>query len=102
MLDRAGILRASDVAAWEVLCLTYNTIRLAEAELLEHGLLIEGARCGELVKNPVISVLNQARQQFRLHSQAFGLDPHSRERLGLTVALEEPDPLESILSGLDR
>ncbi len=101
MLDRAGVLRASDVAAWEVLCLTYNSIKLAEDEIAKHGLLIPGARGQELVKNPAVSILNQARQQFRLQCQSFGLDPHSRERLGLTVGQEEPDPLESILSGLD-
>jgi len=81
MLDRAGVLRASDVPAWEVLCLTYNSIRLAEEEIAKHGLLIPGARGEELVKNPAVSILNQARQQFRLQCQTFGLDPHSRERL---------------------
>lgn len=101
MLDRAGVLRASDVPAWEVLCLTYNSIRLAEEEIAKHGLLIPGARGEELVKNPAVSILNQARQQFRLQCQTFGLDPHSRERLGLAVDQGEPDPMEGLLSGLD-
>jgi len=89
-----GVLRASDVPAWEVLCLTYNSIRLAEEEIAKHGLLIPGARGEELVKNPAVSILNQARQQFRLQCQTFGLDPHSRERLGLAVDQGEPDPME--------
>ena len=101
MLDRAGVVRASDVAAWEVLCLTYNSIKLAEDEITKHGLLVPGARGQELVRNPAIAVLNQARQQFRLMCQEFALTPHARERLGAEVAPGEPDPLESILSGLD-
>lgn len=101
MLDRAGVLRASDVPAWEVLCLTYNSIRLAEEEIAKHGLLIPGARGEELVRNPAVSILNQARQQFRLQCQTFGLDPHSRERLGLSAELGEPDPMEALLSGLE-
>ena len=101
MLDRAGVLRASDTAAWEVLCLTYNSIKLAEDEIAKHGLLVPGARGQELVRNPAISILNQARQQFRLQCQGFGLDPHSRERLGVNLSEGEDHPMESLLSGLD-
>ncbi len=101
MLDRAGMLRASDVPAWEVLCLTFNTIKLSEEAIAEHGLLVPGARGQEMVKNPVISVLNQARQQFRLQCQEFGLTPHSRERLGADMAQGEQDPMEALLSGLE-
>lgn len=101
MLDRAGVLRASDVAAFEILSLTYNTIKLAEDEIAKHGLLIPGARGDELVKNPAVSILNQARQQFRLQCQSFSLDPHSRERLGVNLSEGEDHPMESLLSGLD-
>lgn len=101
MLDRAGVLRASDVAAWQVLCLTYNTIRLAEDEIAKHGLLIPGARGDEIVKNPAVSILNQARQQFRLQCQSFGLDPHSRDRLGVNLSEGVDHPMEGLLSGLD-
>lgn len=101
MLDRAGMLRASDVAAFEVLALTYNSIRMAEEEIAEHGLLVPGARGQEMVKNPAVSILNQARLQFRLMVQEFGLTPHSRERLGADVVQGEPDPMEALLSGLE-
>ncbi len=99
MLDRAGILRASDVAAFEALATTYATIKNAEKEVAERGLLVDGAR-GGLVKNPAISILNAARQQFRLLCSDFGLTPSARERLGGQVPPEEADPMESLLSGL--
>ena len=95
----AGVLRA--LMCRLGIILTYNSIRLAEEEIAKHGLLIPGARGEELVKNPAVSILNQARQQFRLQCQTFGLDPHSRERLGLAVDQGEPDPMEGLLSGLD-
>jgi|GEM_PF-2440647 P27 family predicted phage terminase small subunit len=99
MLDRAGMVRASDIPAFEILAMTYATIKDAEKEITERGLLVDGAR-GGLVKNPAISILNAARQQFRLMASDFGLTPSARERLGGQVPQDEPDPMESLLSGI--
>lgn len=98
VLDRTGTLTEADVPAWTVLCNTWNTICQADQEIADKGLLIPGARGNEYVKNPAISILNAARQQFRLQCQAFGLDPFSRERLGVAVDTGEVDPMEELLS----
>jgi P27 family predicted phage terminase small subunit len=98
-LIRANLLTEADIKSFEVMALTYNTICQAEKCIDEEGLLIDGARGGQ-VKNPAISILNQARQQFRLQCQSFGLDPLSRERLNVPVQ-NGYDEMEYLLSGIE-
>ena len=95
LLADLGVLRETDRPGWEVLCLTYQTIKECEDQLREEGLTVDGAKGGK-VKHPCISILNAARQQFRLMSQQFGLDPASRERLGVYVE-EADDEMERLL-----
>ncbi len=97
-LERVGVLRETDYPAWEVLCLTYETIKQAEREIQEKGVLVPGKRGEELVRNPAVSILNQARQQFRLQCQQFALDPMSRERFDLADPDAPVDPMEELLS----
>ena len=110
-LAAAGVLRESDRASWEILCGTYETIKECEELIKEHGLLIPGARGnGEMVKNPAVSILNAARQQYRLQAAEFGLSPQARERLEISEPDElspmgqflknrrEKDPMEDLLS----
>ena len=95
-LTELGILRETDQPAWEVLCLTYETIKQSEAAVQEKGILIPGARGNELVKNPALSVLAAARQQFRLMWAEFGISPASRERLGIYLEESESE-MEALL-----
>ncbi len=97
-LEDMGVLTEVDVPGFHVLAMTYQTIRQAEKEIEERGLLLPGARGGDLVKNPAVSILNAARQQFRLMCQEFGLYPHSRNRLNVTAETGEPDAMELLLS----
>jgi len=96
LLNQAGILTAADESAFEVMALTYNTICEAEKAIDREGLIMNGSKGGQ-VRNPAISVLNAARQQFRLQCQQFGLDPGSRERLGVQFE-SEMDEMEKILN----
>ncbi len=95
ILERLGVLKETDKPGWEILCLTYQTIRECEDQLRVEGLTVDGMKGGK-VKHPCISILNAARQQFRLMSQQFGLDPASRERLGVYVE-ESDDEMEKLL-----
>ncbi|UNC92412.1 phage terminase small subunit P27 family [Candidatus Contubernalis alkaliaceticus] len=99
MLERCGIVTELDIPAFGNLCMTYETIRQSEVKIQEDGLLIEG-RKGEPVKNPLTSVLNAARQAFRLQAQEFGLSPHSRERLNVQQDPGKEEPMEKLLSGI--
>lgn len=95
-LNRTGILTEVDEPAFYNMAMTYNTIKECEQQIQQEGLLIDGARGGK-VKNPLISVLNQARQLFRLQCQSFGLDgPSSRERLNVQPVND--DEIESLLT----
>ena len=96
ILNDAGILTAADEAGFQVMALTYNTIIEAERAIDREGIIIVGDKGGQ-VKNPAVSVLNAARQQFRLQCQEYGLTPNSRERLGLQFE-EEIDEMEKLLN----
>ena len=99
-LESLGLAREIDIPAFYVMCMTFETIRRCEDEIQRDGMTVDGARGNEKVKHPAISILNQARQQFRLQCQSFGLDPGSREKMDVTP--DEPDyndPMERLLSG---
>ena len=98
LLNKAGIATHLDVETFRVLCLTYNTIRECEDEIQQKGLLIPGARGNEMVKNPCVSILNQARQQFRLQAAQFGLDPVSRGRITGADIGDEESEMEKLLN----
>ena len=98
-LEALGLAREIDIPAFYTMCMTFETIRRCEDIIAEKGILVPGARGNELVKNPAVSVLNAARQQFRLQCQSFGLDPVSREKMDSPVEPDYDDPMERLLSG---
>ena len=97
ILTEQGVLKETDKPSWEVLCGIYNTIKTCEETLEKEGLTIEGKRGGENVKHPCISILNQARQLYRLQAAQFGLDPTSRERMEIVDINHEESPMAKIL-----
>jgi P27 family predicted phage terminase small subunit len=95
-LKELGLLTEADQPAFETLALLYSQIRDAQEEIAARGLIVEGARGGE-VKNPAFTILNQARKDFRLFAIEFGLTPAARERLDLPEVLEEnTDPMKRL------
>jgi len=77
-------LEGVDQAAFENLALLYSMIREAQEILNKTSLMVKGARGVEKVKNPILSVLSQARKDFRLYAQEFGLTPASRGRMDIS------------------
>ena len=84
-LEAMGVAREVDIPAFYALCMTFNMIRECEETINREGMIVEGARTGDRVKHPAISILNQARQQFRLQCKSFGLDPDARDKLNIPV-----------------
>ena len=95
-LESLGVAREVDIPAFYALCMTFNMIRECEETINREGMIVEGARTGDRVKHPAISILNQARQQFRLQCKSFGLDPDSREKISVAVEEDPEDELEQL------
>lgn len=81
---RIGALTEFDRDSWFLLCQTYFRIRQCHSELDRDGLTVTDSRQG-IKKHPATAVLNQLMAHFRALSDQFGLNPQSRERLGLSV-----------------
>ena len=95
-LKEFGILTEADRPAFEELCLLYDRIRECHEILQRDGLMVEGARGGQ-VKHPLVSVMNAAENQFRMLSIEFGLTPAARDRLDLPeVPDEDMDPMKRL------
>lgn len=95
LLIEQGVLRASDVTAFCVLCETYSTLMSARREMVTHGIVYTS---GELTKvNPAASIYSQTAAGFLQLAGHFGLTPLSRQRLD-TKPTETTDELEAFLN----
>ena len=102
-LEKLGLAREIDIPAFYTMAMTWETIRQCEELIAKEGILVPGARGQELVKNPAVSVLNAARQQFRLQCQRFGLDPDSREKINIATNDDDDDSfMEFLLKGAEN
>ena len=81
-LMEAEMLTAGDMFGLEVLCSSYEQVRLSNEALAEHGPLIEGTR-GTLVRNPAGIQLRESSALFIKMIDRFGLSPRAAEALGL-------------------
>ena len=95
-LESLGLAREVDIPAFYTMAMTWQTIRECEELIAQQGVLVPGARGQEMVKNPAVSVLNAARQQFRLQCARFGMDPDSREKISVAVEEDPEDELEQL------
>lgn len=89
-----GLLSQADRSVWFSLCQRWQRIREAEQAITEHGILMKG-KYGMFVKNPACTVLKSELEAFRRERQIFGLDPESREKLG--VKIEKPSKMAGFL-----
>lgn len=78
-------------------CLTYARIVQGERVLSKEGLVVKGAN-GGMVRNPMTTVLNQYRSNFRSLVGELGLSPAAATRMsrpgGGVGGSEEEDPFD--------
>ena len=86
-LDKLGLLRRIDRAAFAAYCEAYATWVEAKKLIKAHGLIY--AREGLLKKNPAVDIARDAMVQIRHFAEQFGLTPASRSK----VAGEASQPL---------
>lgn len=75
-----GVLSIADLHNLEVFCDAYGRWRDAREKVKLQGMVVEGAMGGPL-KNPHITVINEALKQMATFGALLGLDPSSRQRL---------------------
>ena len=74
------VLAVTDLHNLEAFCMAYSRWRDAERIIASKGLVVEGAAGGP-IKNPAVTVANEALKQMSSYGSALGLDPASRGRL---------------------
>lgn len=78
-LLKRKILKITDLHNIEMFCFAYNNLREAQLEVVLKGVTIETAM--GRIKNPAITVVNDASKQMAQFGSMLGLDPVSRARL---------------------
>lgn len=100
-LERLGLLTQVDGQAFTILCSNWSLFKAATIDIKERGPIVEGARSGELVRNPSVQVARDAAQAVLATCTKFGLDPQARSRIVAAVIDDgQEDGMTSILSGL--
>lgn len=80
LLCGQNVLAPTDLHNVEAFCLAYSRWRIAETDIAENG--ITGVSpMGARVKNPAVTVANEALRQMTSFGALLGLDPSSRSRL---------------------
>lgn len=91
--------RDSDLAAVELLCVSYERFTQAREALDKYGLVLRGTR--GIVMNPLIRVEKDSAATYLRFAEQLGLTPAARLRLGL-MQIAGQSMLASLNSDLDR
>jgi len=75
-----AVLCATDLHNLEMFCIAYANSRDAQDHIQQNGIVMTGSMGGP-VKNPALTVLNEAMRQMASFGGMLGLDPSSRQRL---------------------
>lgn len=106
-----GVLKATDLAALEVLCLHYAVTRRAWATIDREGLTVENSvlidpadpGAGTVVlsvkKHPAASVFRENAMAFKGFATEFGLTPSSRVRIKAEPVDKEKSLAEILMEG---
>ena len=81
------------------LCIQHELICRIYQRLLDDGLTVDviteaGAK---EVKHPLLDQLSKSQQQYKDIGKLYGLDPVSREKLGLEL-VKQPQPMDALLN----
>lgn len=78
-LIRNKLLTVGDLHNVEAFCMAYQRWREAEKHINLNGIVIETENT--VIKNPAVTVVNEAKKQMTQFGSLLGLDPSSRTRL---------------------
>lgn len=92
-----GVLAPTDLHNVEAFCSAYGRWRQAEAEVKAVGLTVTSAM-GSPMKNPAVTVINEALRQLAMFGALLGLDPSSRSRLMGGKKIGDANPFAALLA----
>lgn len=98
LLCKQKVLEPTDLHNAEAFCAAYGRWRLAEREVAQHGITVPSPM-GGLVKNPAVTVINEALRQMAMFGSLLGLDPSSRSRLMGGARKGGDNPFADLLGG---
>lgn len=79
-LIKSRTLTDVDLHNLEAFCSAVSRWRMAEDEVARYGITVQSPQ-GGTVKNPAVTVINEALKQIATFGAALGLDPASRSRI---------------------
>lgn len=89
-------LKLTDMHNVEMFCIAYNNLREAQLEVALNGVTIETAM--GRIKNPAVTVVNEASKQLASFGAMLGLDPASRARLMGNNGKPKNNPFSEVLN----
>jgi len=89
------VLCATDLHNLEMFCIAYSNSRQAQEHIQSHGIVMAGSMGGP-IKNPALTVLNEAMRQMASFGGMLGLDPSSRQRLIGPNKKQSDNPFENL------
>lgn len=95
-LLKRKILKVTDLHNIEMFCIAYNNLREAQLEVALNGVTIETAM--GRIKNPAVTVVNEASKQLASFGAMLGLDPASRNRLMGGGSKPKNNPFSEVLN----
>lgn len=98
LLCSQRVIEPTDLHNAEAFCAAYGRWRIAEREVAKEGITICGPM-GGTVKNPAVTVINEALRQMAMFGSLLGLDPSSRTRLMSGSRKSAGNPFAELLGG---
>ncbi|HHF7996741.1 phage terminase small subunit P27 family [Escherichia coli] len=89
------VLCATDLHNLEMFCVAYANARAAQVDVAKNGITVTGAM-GGVIKNPALTVLNEAMRQMASFGGMLGLDPSSRQRLVGANKKQSDNPFKNL------
>ncbi|MCH7309199.1 phage terminase small subunit P27 family [Acinetobacter sp. 2JN-4] len=91
------VLRITDMHNVEAFCIAYHNWRSAQKEVALFGVTMTNDQ-GGVIKNPALTVLNEASKQMVTFGSLLGLDPSSRSRLTGGNGKPKDNPFAKVLN----
>lgn len=85
-LEADALLDSADAPLYEAFAVNFGRAVEAGQLIKKHGMLVEGAREGQLVANPMLRVEKDALQQVRMLSVELAIGMRTRASLGMAIA----------------
>ena len=99
-LADVGVLRETDLPAFEMLCLHYAVARMGYEEIEEEGIITWNTQ-GGAKKHPGATVFIENSRAFRAYLTEFGLTPSSRVRIDADPTAESKSLSDILFEGVD-